>query len=485
MMTYSFLEVATIFFILMGAGVMLFASFWIRNILQISSYNTFLRAWRWLFALTILFLIGYLGSISLILAGQSNYLLIASGMIFFMGALFVYFVGRVSYRTIQENQLTAKSLRTTTAELQTQRSNIEEQLRLRTQDIELRATQLQAVGDVARNISMILHTEDLLPTITNLINLRFGFYHTGIFLIDEAKENALLSAASSEGGKKMINQRYGHRLDESSLVGSATTHKEVRFSNNIQQEADFQTNPYLPETVSEIALPLQVGDRLIGILDIHKNKLADFTEDDLSILSTLASLVAIAIQNARSFDQLSKALDSSEKGYQQVIQRGWLKISRNSSNPGYRYSQKSLAQIKDDTDIVNLKLKAGGNEEIIVAGEDQPATITVPIKFRDLIIGVLNIKSTIDREKWSRDEIAIIRAVADRGGQALENARLLEESQSRASRELVIGEISSRITSSIQVEAILRTAAEELSKTLSGSEVLVQLNPVSSKEIRD
>ena len=456
------LEGTTILLIFIGAGIMLLAGFWIRKILRIISTKQLFLYWQRLFALTIFFMAGYLSSIALILIGQANYILVASGIIFAMGALFVYFVGRVSFVTIQEYQITASSLSATSDKLKYQQTMLESQFQLHTQDIELRSVQLLAVSEIAQTITMILNINELLDAIANLISHRFDHYRVSIFLIDEEKENSFLNPTISEGGMRIFNQQNRHRLDTNSIVGLAASRHEITNSFDFKTETILKASSELPETFPEVAFPLLIGAQLIGILDVQNINHDRFTVDNISILSTLANIVAIAIQNTLSFDQLRKALSTSEKGYQQMTQQKWMEISKKPSNPGYRYAQKRVTQIKDPSDIVNMKLKASQDEVIITSDPNQPASITIPIKLRDEVIGVLNINSSIDRKKWSTDEIAIVKAIADHGGQALENARLLQDSQQRASKERIIGEITSRISSAANMENILKTAVQEL-----------------------
>jgi GAF domain-containing protein len=397
-----------------------------------------------------------------------------------MGALFVYYISRVSFFTIKEYQSTANALQKTSNELQVQQNNLGIQINLGSQNNQFRTVQLSALMEVARTISMGLKTDESLPIISDLISNRFGFQQADIFLLNESNENEITLAVSSAG-----RAQESFQIDTNSLVGLAARKGVLITSTEFKSQIDGKASLEMTELISEVALPLQIGDQLIGVLDVQNENRKPFSEDDINILITLANLVAISIQNTRSFDQLRKALSSAEKGYQQVTQRSWSEISRKTSNPGYIYSQKKLVQIKKPEDIAILKSKATGIEEILPSEQNQPASITVPIKLRDQVIGVLDIKSRINRQKWSVDEIALVRAIADRGGQALENARLLNESQQRASRELAIGEISSKISSSIQVESILRTAAEELSRALNGSEVLVQLNSETAEPFKE
>ena len=372
---------------------------------------------------------------------------------------------------VRQNEL---QLQERNIELNQLRETLETRVVDRTVELEKRASQLQAISDVARSTATVQNLEDLLPAITRLISDRFEYYHAGIFLIDEDRKFANLAAANSEGGKRMLAQQHKLQLDTKSIVGFATTRGEPRIALDVGSDAVYFDNPDLPETRSEIALPLRVGGRIIGTLDVQSKQPNAFTEADVNILSTLADQVAVAIENARLFSEAREALNKSEETFSQYVRQEWSTFAKQIQKTGYKFDGTRTSPLES----INPKKK---QKEIPHTGslslENASRELSVPIKFRGQIIGVLDVKSLSRERKWTQDDITLLQAAAERTALALENTRLLETSQRRASRERTIGEISTKIGSVSNLEYIMQTAVEELGRKIGGAaEVILELD---------
>lgn len=370
----------------------------------------------------------------------------------------------------REAALLAVSLNTMTQKLKTLINTLETQVVDRTEKLGKRASQLQTVASVARRIATVQDLDTLLPGITKLVSEQFGFYHAGIFLVDERGEYAILRAANSEGGQRMLNRNHQLKLDSNSIVGYVTSRGESRIALDIGTDAVFFNNPDLPETRSEMALPLLAGKRVIGTLDVQSTQPHAFTPEDISILTTLADQIAIAIENARLFSETRQALSNSESTFALYVKQEWARFTNQMRNSAYTFDGKRTVPLK-------------GTEK----REKSSAEITVPIKFRGQILGTLDVTSQTGKRQWTRDDITLLEAAADRVALALENARLLENAQRRASREHVIGEISSKIGAATDMDSILQTAVEELGRRIGGAaEVTLELaNPLNESNDRE
>jgi len=172
-------------------------------------------------------------------------------------------------RNLEAIQSREIELRERNKELDQLRDSLELRVTERTTELEIRATQLQAIASVARAIASVQDIDVLLPDITKLVSQQFGFYHVGIFLLDDKKENAVLRAANSQGGKVMLDSKHQLKLDANSIVGYTTSRGEPRIALDVGTDAVFFDNPNLPETRSEMALPLRVGENVIGALDVQ------------------------------------------------------------------------------------------------------------------------------------------------------------------------------------------------------------------------
>jgi GAF domain-containing protein len=366
--------------------------------------------------------------------------------------------------------------------LQSLQTSLEERVSLRTQEIEektsrleRRTKELEAVSEISNILVPIRDLDRLLPLATQLISERFGFYHTGIFMLNDTGDYVDLKAASSEGGRRMIERQYRLRTEPDSLIGYVASRGIARIALNIASQ--LPQIPELSETRSEIALPLFVGPQMIGVLDVQSTQSAAFTEEEMSILTMLANLVAISIQNAHMFGETRQTLAEAEKVYQQFIQRGWQKIAAKTPNIGYKYSRKGVIPLDAPIEIPESETTFSSNNQVPVNKEEQLGML-VPIKLREQVIGVLNIKSADSMREWNSDELALIQAAADRAALALESARLLEDSQRRASKERLIGEISSKISAAANMENILITAVGELGTIIPETEISIQFQNV-------
>jgi GAF domain-containing protein/HAMP domain-containing protein len=356
-----------------------------------------------------------------------------------------------------------------TTQLQDLISNLEQRVTERTAEleqsslkIEKRASQLEAVAGLARSIVTLSDVDHLLRDITRMISARFGFYHVGIFLTDESKEYAVLRAANSAGGQIMLARHHRLHVGSEGLVGYATGQRQARIALDVGEDAVFFDNPDLPATRSEIALPLVIGGEVIGALDVQSEQSNAFSTEDIQVLSTLADQVAVAIQNARLFEQSQQATNELENALQTYIRREWSHFSSTSKLKGYRASKDGLKPITLEDQAYKKQ-----NEEGFL--------YKAPISLRGVSIGTLDINLGKTPNEYTEEEIDIIQAVTDRIALALESARLLEESQKRASKEQTIGEISTKIGSSINLRNVLQTAVEELGHNIPGAEIVIEL----------
>jgi putative methionine-R-sulfoxide reductase with GAF domain len=266
-------------------------------------------------------------------------------------------------------------------------------------------------------------------------------------------------------------------------VGNVAKSGEPRIALNVGSDVVYFDNPDLPMTRSEMALPLNVRGQTIGILDVQSTKSGAFTENDAKTLSILADQIAIAIDNARLFGQSKKALDEVQSLYNQYLRQEWKTFIQKRSRVGYIQSMASGKTLESalESDEIQQALQSG---QIVVKGANDKSlpTIAIPIKLRGQIIGVLDIKAPTKNRHWNQDEINLAQAISDRLALALDNARLLFESQRQTAKEQKIGEVTAKIGASINMRNVLQTAVEELGRSLPGSEVVIQFQSNGKQE---
>jgi len=329
---------------------------------------------------------------------------------------------------------------------------------------EQRARQFEAITLVSAAISSIRSIEELLPRVTNLISQQFGYYHVGIFLNDDINENAILSAANSEGGKRMLDRGHQLKIGEQGIVGYVTSTGNPRIALDVGGDAVYFDNPDLPDTRSEMALPLTIGEDIVGALDVQSIEESAFSESDINVLSLLAEQVSRAIENARLFDQARISLAESEALYRQYLRQAWNRLPKEQNLAGFRYNSRGTFPIE-----VSPKTVDEANEGTLDTLEEK-RSLSVPISIRGETLGSLSIQIP-DEEIIDEDQLDLIHAVAERVAFSAENARLFEEITRRAERERLVSDITVKIRNTNNPDAMIQTALAELKTALGATKV--------------
>ncbi len=371
-----------------------------------------------------------------------------------------------------------------TAQIRQMLSGLEQRVAERTAELEQamhrsaeRARELELVSEVAKVAASQQQTEALLPLVTSLVSEKFSFYHVGIFLIDENREYAVLQAANSPGGKRMLERQHKLKIGQVGIVGNVAETGKARIALDVGQDAVYFDNPDLPETRSEAALPLQIGNEIIGVLDVQSTEANAFSEENLKTLSILADQIAIAIHNSRLVTDLQRALLEAQALQRQYLAQSWKSLATR-KYLGYHKTiggGRPVNQTVQRAEIMQA-LASGKFVTIYPKGskakenEETPA-LAIPIRLREQVIGVLNIRSQDPNRRWDDDEIALLSSISDRLALALENARLFEETTRRALRERTVSEITTKIRSKTDPESMIQTALAELRQVLGASHV--------------
>jgi len=332
--------------------------------------------------------------------------------------------------------------------------------------IHRRAAQFEALALVMQSIASVRDLQKLLPELTTVISEKFGFYHVGIFLLDEGHQYALLSAANSEGGGKMLARNHRLRVGEEGIVGYVTSTGEPRIAMDVGKDPVFFNNPELPETHSEMALPLKSGDQIVGALDVQSHEIGAFQNEDIQMLSLLANQVSLAIENARLFDETRIALSEAEAVSRQFTREAWGRLPAEHNLIGYRYGVTGAAPLNE---LINLTEPGKGKSQ---GKQTENSQVVVPIELRGETIGSLVVQSP-SSGRLNQDQLDLIKAVAERVALSAENARLFEETTRRAERERLVSDITGRIRSMNDPQAMIQTAIEELRKALGATRVEV------------
>ncbi len=405
-------------------------------------------------------------------------------LIFVVIAVLIYFNTTNLRDAITRATKSEQSLLDSNRSLQELNQTLEERVNQRAAELDAanqfnlrRARQFEAIAKINHVITSVQDLDTLLPRITQVVSDQFNVYHAGIFLLDENREFAVLRASNSEGGKKMLARGHKLEVSQTGIVGFVTATGQPRIALDVGSDPIHFDNPDLPGTRSEAALPLRYADRIIGALDVQSMESNAFSEDDLEALIALADQVSAAINNTLSIQSANKALAEAQLVLEKNIEDSWKVMRPKSLGMGFQLTNSTLTPLDKRLEGEHIR-KALSKGTPSLSGREETSSLAIPIRLRGQIIGVMSLRSRNERALTS-DDSDIAQAVAERLSLAIETATLIQSTQHRADIERVTTNISSKISSSTHFETILQTAAQELSKALGGSDVLVQIEPIS------
>lgn len=358
---------------------------------------------------------------------------------------------------------------------------LEEQVRVRTielnqanDQLQLKTMRLLAASEISQELMSNINDSlpELLARATRSISEKFGFYHVGVFLLNENREYAVLRAANSKGGQQMLARRHQLRVGGAGIVGYVAQSGRPRIALDTGADAVFFNNPDLPETRSEAALPLKYGTATIGVLDVQSTQSSAFNAEDLNTLSTLANQIAIVIRAL----EISKGDSYSISGSRGEKRTG-IQLFSKKRNAGYLFAPDgTISNVLPKKSVTADKAIASGEAVIL----NQPSkgispTLAIPVKLRDQVIGIIHIESTENSRKWTEEEVAMVQSISDRAALALENAKLFENATRRAEQEETIAHVTTQIGSSSDFNRILQTTIQELGQALGTTRTFIQL----------
>ena len=330
------------------------------------------------------------------------------------------------------------------------------------QDKEKISTQLIATGHLAREITIVHQLDNLLARTVNLIRDRFKYYHVSIFMLDPGGQFAVLRAASGDAGRKMLAMNHRLKVAQSSIVGYVASTGLSRMVPDVEGDTTYFRNPLLPDTRSEVALPLHTSQRTIGVLDIHSNKPEVFDEEDILVLQTMADQISVAIDKAHWFQMYQEALEklelvSGREGSKKF--NSWLPSNQ---MVGFAYDLKGVKPLEREEEA---------NQE-----EQIPGTlVSLPLSVRGEVIAKLDLWS--EKEALSVHEESLVEEILARLSQAIESAQLFEDTQVRERRERVLNQFVSNLSNSMDLDVLLQQAVKELAKMPNVNEVSIVIQP--------
>lgn len=301
-------------------------------------------------------------------------------------------------------------------QIQQSRLYLEQQVQERTRALQRRMAQTVAAAEIGRLISMERNVETLLRRAVSLIAERFGFYVVNVFLLDESGQWAVLRASSHPGGERLIQRGFRLRVGEQGIVGYVAQTNRERVVGDVTEDPFYYANPEFPDTRSEAAFPLRVGETVRGVLDIQSTLPHAFKAEDLETLHIVTDLLAVALENAELLARREEALRALQRAQNLLTEAAWQQFLRTYVAPGYRYRKQML-------------------EAVMTPMEHAPSSedgrrIRVPVTLYGLPMATLELEKP-EGQRWSQAERDLLQGLAERLAVALENARHFVLSQRR------------------------------------------------------
>jgi len=357
----------------------------------------------------------------------------------------------------REFQSVADQFQSALTFLSKDRSELETRVNERTAGYIKKTEQLRAVSYIARQTADIQDLEAILNLVVNLVTDQFGYYHAGIFLTNESETEVILQAASSEGGKRMVERGHSFKIGAKSIVGHSASQKKPRIALDVGTDAVFFNNPDLPNTKSEMALPLLVHDKVLGILDIQSEQSQAFNDDDIDVLQILADQIAVAIENMRVLEEAQTALMQVETLTTVRTRDTWRQKTKE-GDFSYTYTPLGMRPGKISEDTTGQALR-------------------IPITLRGQKIGSISLTRK-NNAPWNDVDIDMVNEVASQAGLAVDNVRLVEEATERARQEQTVGELAARFSQFSDIDGLLQTAAREIGQVTDVAEVSVYIGEI-------
>jgi GAF domain-containing protein/HAMP domain-containing protein len=374
-------------------------------------------------------------------------------------------------------------------------AGLEQEVADRTRDLTRRTGYLEASVEVGRAASSILETDELLRQVVELIRNQFDLYYVGLFLLDSDREWAVLRAGTGSAGHAMMAR--GHRIPiGQGMIGWSIANAAARVASDASGDVVRLATQELPDTRSEAAVPLRSRSQVLGALSVQATRPDAFDETAVSALQSMADQVAVALDNARLYSASQEALETARRAYGELGRAHWADLIRHRAKLGYRTDERGTAPIAPDApwskemlrvvdsgSVASGEALSGEQSGTTVGGDRHP--LVIPIRAHGQVIGVIDTYKPGDNGGWTTDEIEMIRNITSQLALALDNARLHQETQMRVLREKLAAEIAARLRETLEVEAVLRTAVDDIYDALDLDELSIILEPDSGAENAD
>ncbi|MCB0208914.1 MAG: GAF domain-containing protein [Anaerolineae bacterium] len=358
--------------------------------------------------------------------------------------------------------------------------------------ISSRTQRLEAVAAISERLNSILKFEDLLAAIVTEVQDKFGYYHAHIYLLDDNRERLVVAEGTGPAGAKM--KKSGHNIlfnAETSLVARAARTGKIVWVDNVREAPDWLPNELLPNTYSEMAVPIVLDGQVVGVLDVQSDQISGFDDGDANVLRSLANQITVAIRNAHLFEEVEAALAEAHEAQRRYQQEAWQKVQKSSGPRRYLFTRPGVQLDKTEKErlhtIETQQLAKDGPTLVdINIGSSTGQALTAPINLGDLTIGKLQLQAAGEnRQTWSDEDLYFVEDILNQFVQTAENLRLFDETRQKAGQEQTIREITERMRTATNLKQLMHTMAKELNERLSAGHVFIDLGIERGTSIAD
>jgi len=392
-------------------------------------------------------------------------------------------LGLVTFNWISNRDMrrTLSLERSLTSRLQAQSHDLEDQVNQRTASLERKAIQLETTAEIARLASEMLDPSELMSKAVNLIQARFGFYHASIFLLDETGLWANLVASTGEAGKALISQHHRLAAGSASIIGWVTANRLPRVTMDVADDPFYFRNPLLPETRSEMTVPLVVGTRLLGALDVHSTVPKAFQEDDIRAIEAIATELAIAIDSARLILETQRQLERFESSYRDLARQSWRRIARSTGGKDIRIGPPEISTLEDDA---GYKTSYDAEAKRTPVLSDDGRELSVPVQMRGEVIATITARKPDEEDPWSEEDVALLSAVSNQTALALESARQYTEEHRRVAELEVVNRVSQAVSQHLRLDSLYRVVHAQINQVLGETDMYIGLYVREEEKLR-
>lgn len=335
--------------------------------------------------------------------------------------------------------------------------------------LEAKAQELETVAEVSTTVSTILDADKLLQEVADLVKARFGLYHAHIYQLNESQDSLVLAAGAGDVGRHMVAEGWQIPIaGEKSLVARAARTRQGVIVNDTHQAPDWLPNPLLPHTRSEMAVPMIVGDQVLGVLDVQANDVGRFSDEDAHIQTILAAQVGAALQNAGLFRQTQQSGELLRKRVEElnaITDLGREIAESPPINDLLKWVTARIPLAMQYPDICKVAIKYKDNIYGDLEAIDLPAQIVHALRIGNEVVGRIYVAYTQKRD-FLNQESALLGGTANRLSSYIESRNLfdqiqhaLDQTEDQAKRLDLLNKMNQELNPAETEDEILRVAA--------------------------